>query len=380
MSPRICHVTTAHPVFDNRIFHKECTALASAGFDTHLIAVSDQTSQSKGVRIHPIPRSTSRKGRILTGYIHVWRTLKKLQPDLVQVHDPELIPLAVAWRWSHRTPAVYDAHEDLPKQIADKQYIPARVRRIAAVAARGLELMADRLLSGVVVAEPVLLDNFSNRRLTMVQNFPWASEFPAPTELPATSRVATYVGGISVARGIEEMVRAIESMPNGASLLLAGRPYPTSLVEALRDRERIDYLGSVEVSAIPEIISQAMVGLCVLHPRGNYVNAQSTKIFEYMAAARPFIASNFPRWVAMLEEHNCGVFIEPQDYGRLAAALEQLFENPEESTAMGLRGRAAFLRHFTFDAEVPKLLSFVASICGPSDTAHGTDREDMVTC
>ena len=87
-------------------------------------------------------------------------------------HDPELIPLAVAYRSLYRAAAVYDAHEDLAAQVVAKQYIPQWLRRSLRLLS-SLELAADRLLSGIVIAEPALRKNFNQ-----IAPSRWCRTFP----------------------------------------------------------------------------------------------------------------------------------------------------------------------------------------------------------
>lgn len=364
---RVAHVTTVHPPTDNRIFHKECVSLAEAGFDVHLVAVADRSITVDQVTLTALPRRRGRLARMLMGTIDAWRALRRIQPDLVHVHDPELVPLALFWRLAHKRPAVYDSHEDLPKQIVDKHYIPTPLRALAMTFARLVEKLADRGLSGIVVAEPILLKNYRNPALVLVQNFPWLRDFPEVTEPDPLGRTAAYIGGISPGRGAHEMMTATRCATANPTLVLAGPATPQSLLEDIeRNSDIVDYLGRVPVAAIPDLLAASNVGLCILHPLPNYVNAQSTKIFEYMAAGRPFIASNFDSWEKMLGCYDCGLFVDPQDALAVAAAMDKLMLDPDAAREMGRRGRKALEENFVFENERTALLAFVNALLDTS--------------
>lgn len=372
---RVAHVTTAHPPTDNRIIRKECTSLVEAGFDVHLIAVAERDHTAAGVRIKALPPRGSRLRRMLLGPIAAWCALKHLRPDLVHVHDPELIPLAVLWRRCYGTSAVYDAHEDLPKQVMGKPYLPRGIRPIVASLAKLLETTADRFLDGIVAATPSIARNYRRAPVTLVQNFPWLRDFPParePDDPP--SRTAVYVGGIAESRGAMEMVEAVRSSSLNAKLVLAGPVASSGLLRRIKDASDVaTYLGRLPAEEIPAVIADAAVGLIVFHPLPNNVESQPTKLFEYMAAGRPFIASDFPAWRHLLEAFRCGVFVEPKDINGLRSAIDSLLADPHLSRRMGERGREAFLEHFCFERQAEHLVRMTHRLIASASSGPITD-------
>lgn len=353
---RVVHVTTAHSPTDNRIFRKECICLAEAGLDVHLVAVADHDRTVDGVRIVALPAADSRWRRMLLGPVKAWQALQRLQPDVVHVHDPELIPLALLWRWRHSGRTVYDAHEDLPKQIMGKPYLPQSLRPTVAAGARILEKAADRFLDGVVAATPSIARNYPRSAAVLVQNFPWLRDFPTIEGAP-TGRNVAYVGGIAESRGALEMMSAVASSRAEAHLVLAGPVASATLLAQMQTFSKTtSYRGQLPVEQIPGLLSDARMGLAVLHPLPNYLEAQATKLFEYMAAERPFIASDFPAWRALTEKYSCGLFVDPLDVDALTSAIDLLLTDTDLAHDMGQRGRAALVAHFCFEAEASKLI------------------------
>lgn len=248
---RVMHVTTAHPVSDNRILRKECTALAQAGFDVILVAVHDRDEVLHGIPVLGLPRHRGRLSRMVLGPVAAWRRLSARRPDVVHGHDPELIPLLLLYRLVHPgCRVIYDAHEDLPQQVAGKPYLPRLVRPVVARAARALEGLADRGLDAVVVATPHIGRRHELARTVLVQNYPWLSDFPEPEPYPTdASPVVCYAGGISAGRGYEAMcalprlvTRPLEVVLAGpCAEEVAGRPLP----------EGVTHLGTLAPDEVP---------------------------------------------------------------------------------------------------------------------------------
>jgi len=79
-------------------------------------------------------------------------------------------------------------------------------------------------------------------------------------------------------------------------------------------------------------------------------------MFEYMAAALPIIASNFPLWKEIIEGNNCGICVNPLEPKEIARAIEYLIEHPDEARKMGENGRKVVLEKYNWENESKKLL------------------------
>lgn len=358
----VAHVTTVHRATDNRILRKECAALREADVDVCLIAAHPRDEVLSGVMVYALPQRTSRLGRMLFGSFDAWKMLRRVKPKMIHVHDPELIPLAAFWRLRRNRVAVYDAHEDLPKQVMGKPYIRPRLQKVVARFAGLLQSLADSALDGIVVATPAIARNYTNSNVVLVQNFPWLRDFPEPVPVGSSGgEKLSYVGAISRERGGLEMIQAALSSAHRPELVLAG-PATKEMTKSMAAHEGsgVTYLGTVLADRVPEIIADSRAGLVVLHPLPNHLESQSTKIFEYMAAGRAFIASDFDSWQALLEGHNCGLFVDPLDPEAIRSAIDRILSDPDQAASMGSAGRSAIESTFNFEREAAGLIALVA--------------------
>lgn len=351
----IFHASSAHPATDNRIFHKECAALSQIGLEVHLAALAEVDETKNGIHIHALPREVSRLKRAVLGNFRIWKILRGVDPALLHVHDPELIPLALLWGTLKRRPAVYDSHEDLPKDVMGKEYLPMRVRRIIAVFARLLEWAAGRWLSLVVAATPAIAKNYPTWKVVTIQNFPWLDNFanikPIAT---ATPRNFIHVGGLGRERGAVEIFAAMESsaFEPPLTLTIAGKmSAETTRALGSTPQSAIRYVGNRPTGEVPKLIGGSIAGLALFLPLPNHLESQPTKLFEYMAAGRPFVASNFPYWMNLFGPFECGLFVDPYDPAAIRGAMELLAGDLTLAEAMGKRGRAALEQHFTFETQ-----------------------------
>jgi hypothetical protein len=211
-----------------------------------------------------------------------------------------------------------------------------------------------------VTAEPYVRRRFEGRApaVVTVNNFPMLEEFIESGDgWPERERAACYAGSITELRGAAEMVDAIAA--TDATLLLAGRFGSARLREELEAKpgwRQVEFLGHVDRAGLTRMLARARAGLVVLRPIPNYMEANPTKMYEYMSAGIPVIASDFPAWAAIVNEHGCGLCVDPTDPEAIAGAIRWLVDNPEEARRMGENGRRAAERRYNWSVERGTLL------------------------
>jgi glycosyltransferase involved in cell wall biosynthesis len=365
MARKICVLTSAHPPSDVRIFHKECKSIARAGYDVTLVASVDEDCIRDGIKLVRLPRWKNRLDRVLRGSIAIYKKAREIHADIYHFHDPELIPAALLLRLAGKK-VVYDIHEDLPRTISYKPYIPNFLKGSISRAAEFVEDWAGARFSALVAATPTIGVRFRrvNNNVAIVNNFPRIEEIELPSDAATEKREATllYVGmRITRARGAEEMVRAMGLLPNQlqARLRLVGAWDPAELPRSLSNIpgwNRTEFVGPLDRTGVANELRKASIGLVILHPEPNYVASQPVKLFEYMCAGIPVIVSDFPVCREIVGKARCGLLVNPLDPDEIARAMEYLLTHPEEAEEMGRRGFQAVHENYNWANEEKILL------------------------
>lgn len=372
--PEIVHLTSVHPPFDIRIFHKECMSLSRAGYRVILVAphTGDENTQGVQIKALPFPRH-----RLLRLTQTIWRILQlaiSLKAHLYHFHDPELIPVGLALYWLGKK-VVYDIHEDVPKHLLlSRDDLPTWTRQPLSALIKKLENFAARRFAALVAATPSIGQRFqaTNPHTIVVNNFPNLQAWPLPPNKNWTQRSASvaYIGGMSLERGLKTMVEAMAYLPDHLRirLKLAGRLSPTDRhrVSNLPGWQYVDELGFIDRGKISNLLNHVSAGLVVLHPTPSYVVSYPVKMFEYMAAGIPVIASDFPLWRQIIETAGCGLLVNPLDPQAIAHAIEYLLTHPAEAEEMGRRGRQAVEKTYNWSREEEKLLQLYADLLNPA--------------
>jgi len=370
---RVCHITTVHLPSDVRIFHKECKTLASAGYEVSLIAQHDKEEIIDGVHIIPLPKVKNRAYRILFLPIRVLSIVLRVKADVYHFHDPELMPVGVLLGSLTRKKVIYDVHEDYPKQILSKRYIPRIARKGIAYLIGMLECVSSVFFDGIVAATDGILGDFAyHRRAISVRNFPIMASFSNTVRIDRDSGsvlVLIYVGGLTEIRGIIQIVQALEFVNSNrrVKLILCGKFDPPDLearVRILTGFEKVEYLGWMEPREVPGLLNRADVGIVCFSPEPNHIDAMPNKLFEYAVSGLPVVASNFPLWKEVVEGNKCGICVDPLNPKEIAEAIEYLIEHPDRARQMGENGRKAVLEKYNWERESKKLLELYQEIVG----------------
>lgn len=361
---RICHLTSVHLDGDIRIFHKMAKTMAQE-FEVYVVVPNTNTRLQDGVHIHSFPAQTQiRSKRMKYTVNEVLKVGLSIQADIYQLHDPELLRIAPQLQKTGAK-VIFDAHEDVPKQIMDKFWIPWILRKPISLLYKTYERRITKKLAGIISVTPGICARFEQHhtKVALIRNFPLQAEFPLPNWQDKEVSNFCYIGGLYASRGIREVVLAMEHVEG--VLHLAGTfddPLLQAELESAKGWQKVHFHGQVGRAKIQAILQQCAVGIVTLHPTPSYKEAYPIKMFEYLAAGCAVLSSDFPLYRTLLHGANCGMFVDPQNEADIAQALIDFTEQPDETLKMGQRARSLFEAKYNWEMEALKLREFYLSL------------------
>lgn len=363
-SRKICILTSVHPPFDVRIFHKEAKTLLKAGYEVVLIAPHARDEIVEKIKIRAVSKPRNRIERILLASLRIFRKALKEKADIYHFHDPELILIGLLLK-IFRKKIIYDVHENVPKQILSKHWIPKVCRKTLSVLFSWLEKSISKRFDYIITATPDIKKNFRIHNVKVIKNYPIVAFDSAidkkHKQFDNNECILISIGALSLERGIIEIIQSLKyiNLKNKVKLELLGWFSEKEFEIQIRDlieRSNVEYFNRVPYGQIAEHLFKAAIGLVCFHPIPNHINALPNKLFEYMSAALPVIASDFPLWREIVNGNNCGLTVNPLNPKEIAKAVEYLMLHPNEAEKMGENGRKAVLEKYNWENESKKLL------------------------
>ncbi len=144
---------------------------------------------------------------------------------------------------------------------------------------------------------------------------------------------------------LREMVETIARSKSGARLNLAGE-FPEGVLKSEVRKTpgwaKVNELGFLSRPELRAVLDRSMAGVVTLHPTPAYIHALPVKLFEYMAAGLPVIASDFPLWREIVVGNGCGICVDPLNSASIAGSIDRLLAEPGEAKRWARTGVAQF--------------------------------------
>ncbi len=124
----------------------------------------------------------------------------------------------------------------------------------------------------------------------------------------------------------------------------------------------VEYIGTLDRAGINALYADSRAGIVLYQPARNHYESQPIKLFEFMAAGLPVVASGFPLWRKLVEGSGCGLCVDPTDPEAVRAACLRLLDDPALARSMGEKGREAVTAGYNWSVEEKKLFELYDSL------------------
>lgn len=366
---KVCHVTSAHPRYDVRIFHKECKSLANNGFDVTLLVNDNLPNEAmEGVKIVSTQlKPSNRYERMVNSKKRIKTLILEIDADIYHFHDPELLPEA-SWIKNKGKKVIFDFHEDVSQQILFKTWIPMKLRKTVSSIYKIYEQNKAKSFDALITVTPKFVERLKmiNPNTIMVTNFPIITKEKNRNNEVQKNKAICFAGGISSQWNHENIIIAIQSIEE-VEYILAGsgtQDYIEKL-QKLEGWDKVRYLGRISHDEVVKIYNESMIGMTLLSNNtqvGDEGTLGNTKIFEFMEAGLPVICSKNKIWEDIVENYKCGISIDPKNVTEITSAITRIITNPKLASEMGVGGKKAVCNEFNWETQEKVLLDLYKSM------------------
>lgn len=253
---------------------------------------------------------------------------------VVHAHDVNALP--TAWLAAKLSGArvVYDAHEISTSREGYNSFrgLVARVEGTLMPRVQGsittTDARAKFFARAYGIPRPMVLQN--RPRLTVS---PASQRIRQELQLQQPWPIVIYQGGLQQGRGLERLVCIAASVDNAYFVFIGGGRLMaplTALSQELGLTERVHFIPTVSLADLPSYTASADIGVQPIENTClNHFTTDSNKLFEYLIAGLPVVATDLPEIRRIVRAYDIGLLVRESDDQQLSDALNRLVGDPQ---------------------------------------------------
>jgi glycosyltransferase involved in cell wall biosynthesis len=360
---KICHIIIGHKSNDVRVFHKECTSLAKAGYEVYLVAQGESTCKNGVNIIGTGDYKSSRFFKFLITPSKILKIALKIDADIYHLHEPVLLRFVKKFKQKGKI-VIFDSHENTLEFISDKEWLTKYSRGVLQFFYNRYAINRMKVCDALITVTPHIFNTIKrfHDNVVLVTNFPkLAVSTESRERYEFKEREVIFTGGISSQWSHEYIIKAMKNIKDLTySVYGKGESSYLNYLKSICPKVKVVFHGNVEHDIVLEAQKKASIGVAIAQYSKNLGGVigtlGNTKLFEYMLSGLPVICTDFDLWKEIISRYNCGICVSPVDVNAITKAMKFLLDNPEKAKTMGENGQRAVLEEFNWTIEENKLI------------------------
>lgn len=381
---------------------KVCNTLIENKWEVHLVcrnkARKPVEEKYNGIYLHRLPFLPAQLGFLNNIFSFpaffspLWLSqINKIaiqqNPDLIIVRDLPLALAAITIGKIHKIPVILDMAEPYPEMIRliwkfEKfkfSNIFVRNPFITDIVEKVALKYVDHIFAMVEESKNRLVSkNVSPDKISIVSNTPVLKRFqeakatfPGALDKHKGKQILLYVGLVNRSRGLDTVLEALSQfikINDNLFLVILGTgnalEHLKGMAKKLKIENYVGFEGWVDNRFVPEYIASSDICLVPHHKCGHWDNTIPNKLFDYMAAGKPVLATDVEPMERIIQKANCGLVYRDYDTESFVSRLLQL-QNTAYKKELGLNGIKAVKDYYNWDNDSAIMLDAIKSFIKP---------------
>ena len=359
-----CHLTTAHPADDPRIYRRECLSLAEFNLGkVTLVAHGNLNHENiEFISLGKIPEN--RINRFVSAQFKSLKLLFKLNPSIWHIHDLELVPFGILLTL-FRKQVIWDAHEDYYHQfkpeISYRTYIPIFLRNFLKNFVYLILTVLDKRAVAVVAATEEIAKKYGNKNTIIVGNETSVEQFEKCVP-NFEARVAIFTGNMSDQQCFRKIIIAMSEISD-INLFVAGRRNEIEIEFATKLLgERFKHLGWLGPEELVEVFSKSSFGFVTYEDSPLFTSNRSNKFYEFSAAGLPILATPTGANLELLESSRGGLTSDDFSETSLRTAIVKILSNENNWKVMSQNSKVWAHENGNWESSKKRLLNLYSKL------------------
>lgn len=249
--------------------------------------------------------------------------------DIIYANDTDTVLACFLASKIRRKKLIFDAHELFP-EVPELQHRP----KVKAIWEHLENWIFPQLTTSFTVCQSIA--DYYNQKykidMGVVRNLPKLQDIPPKRLHFKDKKIILYQGAINIGRGLEWVIDAMPYIDDAMLYIIGDGDIKADLEQKVNEMElgdKVIFHGRVAADELASYTSSGDIGLCLLENRGlSYYYSLPNRVFTYMHAGVPILASPFPEIKAIVEKEQTGVLTEETDPRKLADVINQMLQHP----------------------------------------------------
>jgi glycosyltransferase involved in cell wall biosynthesis len=323
--------------------------------------------ENDGFNIHrvtiPIPKKLNLFFTLIYYFKYLWASYKQaidISFEVIHCHDLYTLPIGVALKLRTGKPLIYDSHEYYPGLHYPQGGFKAK---LLDVIERTFLIFTDDVLT----VSKSLAKRYRKYKPHIIMNCPQIHDylesdrgiFREKFNIPEDAFILIYEGNLSNHRNLKFIVSNLasilkETIQDSHILICGTGTLENDLIRIAKSN--VIFTGHLDTKELFSITRASDIGLILFERTPNNILGLPNKLFEYMSAGIPVIASDMPSISKIVKNENIGFIVDSTNPDKILHAIISLYNNPEKRKMMGKRGEAAVIERYNWDIESEKML------------------------